>query len=177
MRHPFSADGFSGPDTAERHGRDAEEGRHILELHDVLQLRVGPLEPRVARLRGLAHDLADLPHLRVGLLQLLDIDPQKLDGVRQLLYDRPDIKIDQIRLRKRLQILVELEFLTVIHTDHADVRMAVFVQNTLGIFLSARADRKAAQDAGNEKIQIGRVFSAVVQAFSLFRCRRCASRA
>ena len=45
--------------------------------------------------------------------------------------------------------------------------MAVFVQNTLGIFLSARADRKAAQDAGNEKIQIGRVFSAVVQAFSL----------
>ena len=47
--------------------------------------------------------------------------------------------------------------------------MAVFVQNTLGIFLSARADRKAAQDAGNEKIQIGRVFSAVVQAFSLFQ--------
>ena len=46
--------------------------------------------------------------------------------------------------------------------------MAVFVQNTLGIFLSARADRKAAQDAGNEKIQIGRV-SAVVQAFSLFQ--------
>ena len=47
--------------------------------------------------------------------------------------------------------------------------MAVFVQNTLGIFLSARADRKAAQDAGNEKIQNLRIFSAVVQEYSLLQ--------
>ena len=41
------------------------------------------------------------------------------------------------------------------HAEHADVRKAVFVQNTLGIFLSACADRKAPQNPGNKKIQFG----------------------
>ena len=112
-------------DTAVSYRRDAHIRRDVLELHIVLQVRIRLLEPLIAHERGLSHNLADLPHLRIRLLRLLRVSAEEFDGVRQLLHDRAIIKILLIGFGQRLKILVEPEL--VLYSNLADVRMPVAV--------------------------------------------------